>query len=118
MINYIKARPLKSRLFVLLCDNIGSLRNNLLLHTEVRWLFRGKALLRLHELRSEVVTLSVDHTVKLANVFNDEKWQCMLSYLSHIFMKMNEMSLSLQGINITTFEINDRVRAFKRKIYF
>lgn len=118
IINYIKARPLKSRLFVLLCDDMGSLHNSLLLHTEVRWLSRGKALSRLQELRSEVLSLLMDHNIKLANVFNDERWQCILSYLSDIFMKMNEMSLSLQGMNITTFEANDKVRAFKRKIQF
>ena len=118
IINYIKSRPLKSRLFTILCDEMGSLHHSLLLHTEVRWLSRGKALTRLQELRSEVLSLLLDHNAKLANVFNSEEWQCILSYLSDIFMKMNEMILSLQGPRITAFEANDKVCAFKRKIQF
>ncbi|XP_047002781.1 zinc finger BED domain-containing protein 5-like [Schistocerca americana] len=36
IINYIKSRPLKSRLFTILCEDMGSLHRSLLLHTEVR----------------------------------------------------------------------------------
>ena len=44
MVNYIKARPLKSRLFTKLCKEMEANYENLLLHTEARWLSRGKAL--------------------------------------------------------------------------
>ena len=46
MVNYIKARPLKSRLFTKLCKEMEANYENLLLHTEARWLSRGKALSR------------------------------------------------------------------------
>ena len=36
MVNYIKARPLNSRLFCLLCDDMGSAHRALLLHTEIQ----------------------------------------------------------------------------------
>ncbi|KAK2727285.1 hypothetical protein QYM36_007954, partial [Artemia franciscana] len=54
VINFIKARPLNSRMFKLLCQEMGSEHQHLLLHTEVRWLSRGKILNRLFELRQEV----------------------------------------------------------------
>lgn len=54
IINFIKARPLNMRLFHILCDDMGSIHKSLLLHTEVRWLSRGKSLVRLFELRQEV----------------------------------------------------------------
>lgn len=38
IVNYIKTRPLQSRLFSLLCKEIGSEHEQLLIHTEVRWL--------------------------------------------------------------------------------
>jgi len=41
IINFIKSRPLKSRLFKILCDDMGSLHSTLLFHTDVRWLLRG-----------------------------------------------------------------------------
>lgn len=54
VVNYIKTRPLQTRLFQKLCEEMGSLHKSLLLHTEVRWLSRGKVLTRLVELRNEV----------------------------------------------------------------
>lgn len=118
IINYIKSRPLKSRLFEILCEDMGSLHHSLLLHTEVRWLSRGNALSRLYELRLEVLALLLDHNTKLAEIINDEHWQCILAYLADIFSKLNEMNTSLQGKTITTVNANDKVRAFKRKINF
>ncbi|GFX15365.1 SCAN domain-containing protein 3 [Trichonephila clavipes] len=38
MVNYIKSRPLKSRLFSKLCQAMEAKYESLLLHTEVRWL--------------------------------------------------------------------------------
>ena len=38
MVNYIKSRPLKSRLFAHICEERGAKLKNLILHTEVRWL--------------------------------------------------------------------------------
>jgi len=55
IINFIKARPLNSRLFSLLCDDMGNEHKQLILHSEVRWLSRGKVLTRLSELRQEVL---------------------------------------------------------------
>lgn len=45
IINYIKARPLNSRLFALLCRDMGSEHVSLLLHCEVRWLSKGRILI-------------------------------------------------------------------------
>ncbi|XP_060782686.1 zinc finger BED domain-containing protein 5-like [Neoarius graeffei] len=49
-VNFIKARPMNARLFHVLCEEMGSEHVQLLLHTEVRWLSRGKVLSRLFEL--------------------------------------------------------------------
>jgi len=50
IINFIKSRPLQNRLFKILCEGMGSVHTSLLLHTEVRWLSRGKILTRIFEL--------------------------------------------------------------------
>jgi len=55
MINYVKSRPLQPRLFKLLCDEMDSEHRSLLLHTEVRWPFRERALVRLVEFGSELL---------------------------------------------------------------
>ena len=54
IVNFIKARPLNSKMFCLLCEDRGKTHNALLLHTEVRWLSRGKVLARFYELYEEV----------------------------------------------------------------
>lgn len=118
LINFIKSRPLNMRLFKILCDDMGSLHTSLLLHTEVRWLSRGKILLRLFELRAEVRAFLLEHPFDLQSRLIDKNWLFRLAYLAEIFSKLNEVNLSLQGKQITVFTANDKIKSFKRKIQF
>ena len=52
--NFVKPSALKSRIFSLLCQEMGSEHQSLLLHTSVRWVSLGKVLARLFELRHEI----------------------------------------------------------------
>ena len=52
-VNFIKARPLKARLFQRLCDKLGAEHNNLLFYCNARWLSKGKVPLRVYELRTK-----------------------------------------------------------------
>ena len=52
LVNFIKSRPLNNRIFSELC--IDEEHKTLLLHTEVRWLLRGRVLGRLFELQNPV----------------------------------------------------------------
>lgn len=53
VVNFIKARPMKHRLFTLLCNEMGVRFEGLLLHSNVRCLSRGAVLNRVYELRRE-----------------------------------------------------------------
>ncbi|XP_067123773.1 SCAN domain-containing protein 3-like [Centruroides vittatus] len=57
VVNLVKSRPLNSRLFFVLCQEMESEHTTLLLHTEVRWLSRGKVLTRISEFKDEVVRI-------------------------------------------------------------
>ncbi|KAJ8878276.1 hypothetical protein PR048_018853 [Dryococelus australis] len=78
IINYIKSRPLKSRLFKVICEDMGSHHQPLKRHTEVRWLSRGKRLIRLMELSADVAAFLMVHNALLATVSNDEDWVCKI----------------------------------------
>ena len=52
-VNFIKARPLKARLFQRLYDELGAEHNNLLFYCNARWLSKGKVLLRVYESRTK-----------------------------------------------------------------
>jgi hypothetical protein len=73
-VNLIKSRATNSRLFSIVCNEMGSEHDKLLLQTEVRCLSRGNVLSRLFELRSEVHIFLSDTTSDLSNRFTDEMW--------------------------------------------
>ncbi|CAI6372378.1 unnamed protein product [Macrosiphum euphorbiae] len=116
IVNLIKARPLNSRLFTVLCNEMGSTHKSLLLHTEVRWLSRGKVLTRLFELRSEILLLLTDIDEEKSKLFCDDEWPSRLAYMADIFDRLNILNLSLQGSNTNMFYASDKVNAFVRKL--
>lgn len=118
IVNFIKSRPLNSRLFTLLCEDMGSLHKTLLLHTEVRWLSRGKVLTRFFELRDEIRIFLTEHSHELSNKLNDLKWLQQTAYLSDIFSYFNEVSLSLQGPNTNIFKVKYKINGSIMKLKF
>lgn len=116
VINFIKARAVNTRLFSLMCEEMGGKFKTLLLHTEVRWLSRGKILNRLFELRSEVFMFLSEKNHDMKKLFADEEWLSRLAYLADIFDKLNTLNLGLQGPNTTAFTASDKINSFKRKL--
>ena len=52
-VNFIKAKPLKARVFQRLCDELGAEHNNLLFYCNARWLSKGKVFQRVYESRTK-----------------------------------------------------------------
>uniref|UniRef100_A0A9J8C488 Uncharacterized protein n=1 Tax=Cyprinus carpio carpio TaxID=630221 RepID=A0A9J8C488_CYPCA len=105
IVNFIKARPLNSRIFRTICNEMGSEHETLLLHTEVRWLSRGKEFF-------------VHHPFHLSSCLQDDIWLQRLAYLADIFSTLNELNLSLQGLSTTVFNTQDKVEALIKKLVF
>ncbi len=116
MINFIKARPLNARSFSLLCQELGAEHEQLLFHTEVCWLSRGRVLHRLYELRSKVMTFLVNVNSDLAGYLDDPLWLAQLSYLVDIFDRLNSLNTSMQGRDANILLLSDKVNAFVGKL--
>jgi hypothetical protein len=110
IVNFIKSRPFQSRIFKALCEDMGSLHTTLLLHTEVRWLSLGKILVRIFELRNELLAYFIDHKYELSDRLNNTK------YFADIFGKLNEFCLCLQGKQVNIFQAKDKLVNLLRKI--
>jgi len=80
-----------------LCSEMEIYHIQLLLHTEVRWLFRGRILSRLFELHSKVQLFLGETQFELKDKFIDNLWISTLAYLSVVFNHLNVLNLSLQG---------------------
>ncbi|XP_025207725.1 zinc finger BED domain-containing protein 5-like, partial [Melanaphis sacchari] len=113
IINFIKSRPLQSRLFEVLCKDMGSDHVQLILHTEIRWLSRGKILQRFFELRDEIRVFLLE--TRFVGLLTDFSWLSRIAYLADVFEYLNTLNLSLQGIYIDVFHVEDKIEATIKK---
>lgn len=94
IVNFIKASPMNTRLFAVLCQEMWSEHKLLLLHTEIRWVLRGKVLLRLFEMRC-----CTPIPTGYAECLTDPKWLSNLAYFAELIDIINGLNMTLQGPN-------------------
>jgi hypothetical protein len=81
-VNYINSRPLWSRLFSALCSAMEADHTQLLLHTGVRWLSRGRVLSSFCELREELIIIFTSEEPELTELLSDETWCNKVAFLA------------------------------------
>ena len=74
IVNYIRSHAKKRRIFSKLCEEMDASFTELLLHTEVRWLSRGKVLSRIFLLREELEVFFTEEHDQRASKFCDNFW--------------------------------------------
>ncbi|GFU40227.1 SCAN domain-containing protein 3 [Trichonephila clavipes] len=117
MVNYIKSRPLKSRLFSKLCQAMEAKYESLLLHTEVRSLSRGKVISRVLKLKDEMkIFFEQNKNYEFVHLLEDKIWCTKLDYLSDIFVIFNNINSSMQGPNENILNSTDKLVGFKKQI--
>ena len=110
-VNKIKAHALNTRMYK---NENDAAFEHLLLHTEVRWVSKENCLARFYPLLGTVVEFLRSCDSGLAKeviaVKND------IAYLSDIFAKFNELSLSLQGNKVNLINVKSAPSGFKNKL--
>ncbi|XP_058272819.1 protein FAM200A-like [Hemibagrus wyckioides] len=116
VVKHIKRSAKTSPCFKNLCKDLGSEHVQLLYHSEIRWLSRGKVLARFYELKTEIAVFLSENNSPYADLFNDEIWLARVAYLADVFEHLNTLNVSMRGRGHNIFEQSDKVAAFKKKI--
>ncbi len=120
IVNNIKANALKSRMFERLCENLDATHKNLILHTEIRWLSKGKVLARLCELKNELIQFFSNTSVceYYVQKLKSEIWMSKVHYLNEVFTQLNNLNLSMQTKNENILQSTDKIKGFLQKILY
>ncbi|XP_060799461.1 zinc finger BED domain-containing protein 5-like [Neoarius graeffei] len=113
-----RARSLQRRLFRAQLKEAGADHTDLLLHTDVRWLSRGKFLERFLELLPEIKEF-LKHTTTHAAAYTqleDGQWLADLAFLTDVTNKINDLNLELQGKGKHIANMISSVNTFKTKL--
>ncbi len=120
-INFIRSTSsLQHRLFRILLSEMSAEHHDLLLHNDVRWLSKRKALERFCGLREEIITFLRSSKHKKAEThlsrILDDNFMADACFLSDIFKHLNYLNLALQGRDKTVIDLVEQMRAFPVKL--
>ena len=109
----IRARSLQRRLFRAHLEKADCDHLELLLHTDVRRLSRGKFLQRFRELLPEIKEFLREGKHADYIQLNDHRWLLDLAFLTDLTTMLNDLNLQLQGKDKTVIDMINSVNAFK-----
>src|SRR5690606_13058418 len=109
---------LNRRQFREFLEEIEESYGELLLHTDVRWLSRGKVLVRFWALRPAVIQfLREKHELEPeCTILEDPEFLASLAFLVDITEHLNTLNIQLQGSNKIFTNLVNAVDAFKLKL--
>jgi hypothetical protein len=118
IVNSIRAAPLQHRIFKALLEDVEDKPTDLLLHTEVRWLSRGKVLSRFLALIEAIKDFLKSKSDKFKDFdkLNDRSWLLDLAFLADITEKLNSLNLDLQGKDKDVAHMISSINSFKAKL--
>ncbi|KRZ88153.1 Zinc finger BED domain-containing protein 5 [Trichinella sp. T8] len=113
-VNKIKGQTTNSGLFAILCEKNNETFNQLLFHTEVRWLSGGDYLQRLVDLNHSTVEFLADVDQTLCEEL--KKCKNHLFYLADLYSKFHETQKRLQGKDVSIIQARTVLIGFRAKI--
>ncbi|KAJ1107684.1 hypothetical protein NDU88_005073 [Pleurodeles waltl] len=115
IVNFICAKALNHRLFKAMLQDSEAEYTDLLMHTEVRWLSKGKALERFIALLPEIEHFANSRGQTFPKL-KDVKWLLMLHFLSDLFAQFNALNLMLQGKQQLVWSMMNGIYSFESKL--
>jgi hypothetical protein len=97
MVNYIKTRAVKTIILKVMCKEAGARHEKPVLHTNIRWLSKGKVLSEFNELRNELLKIFATEKPEFAALIKGETWCSKVAYLADIFGHLNSLNASNAG---------------------
>ena len=96
IINFVLARGLSHRQFKSLLEEMNAVHQDLLYFCEVRWRSRGAMLLRLYDLRNEIVTSLKQKNAGFGiDELSDPDWLTDLAFLTDFTSHINKLNQQL-----------------------
>nr|XP_039256406.1 general transcription factor II-I repeat domain-containing protein 2-like [Styela clava] len=115
IVNYLRTRKLKHRLFKLFLEEVDAEYGDVVYHTDVRWLGRANVLKRFISLKTEITTF-LKTEYKVFSELNDSSWNEDLFFLGDITSHLNDLNIQLQGKRKLIFDFLAAVISFKAKL--
>uniref|UniRef100_A0A3B4ZZY3 HAT C-terminal dimerisation domain-containing protein n=1 Tax=Stegastes partitus TaxID=144197 RepID=A0A3B4ZZY3_9TELE len=113
-------RALNHRKFVAFLEEVNAAYGDLQMHTDIRWMSRGKCLERFFALRTELPVFSEDcvhcDTSAYCRKLQDTAFLCNMAFLSDITSHLNHLNIQLQGRCQTVSDLYAYMSAFRRKL--
>ena len=95
LINFIKTRPLKSKVFEKLFAEMNAEHRSLMFYCLSRWLLLVKSFKRVHELLDELHAFLQKQKNQFADCLAENKFLLKSDYLCDMFAKLNKLNLSM-----------------------
>lgn len=119
VVNSIRGGIRSHRKFKTFLENVDAAYNDLLLHSQVRWLSAGKTLERFFALRKEIPQFLKKETKVETDVlekFRDVKFLCELPFSTDITDHLNSLNITLQTQDRTMSDLVAQLKGFKNQI--
>lgn len=115
IINGTCSNAKQHRTFKVLLEELSAEYGDLLMHTEIRWLSRGRILKRFLSLLNEIKEF-MQSKGEDTSLLEDTEWILDLAFLTDITGKLNLLNCELQGKGKTVADMISSVNAFKTKM--